>query len=107
MLILRSLCRWFPALRFLFVGIGYILLTIGGVVWFVCFPLTAYTLYVARQFPLTYFGIPFSPPFPLEFFLPPDMLPLLAPVCVGFTLFGLFTIYFNVRNLRRLRLGQI
>jgi hypothetical protein len=26
---------------------------------------------------------------------------------VGFTLLGLFTIYFNVRNLRRLRLGEI
>jgi hypothetical protein len=107
MLILRWLCRWFPALRLLFVGIGYLLLTIGGVVWCVCFPLTAYTLHVARQFPLPYFGISCSPPFPLDFFLPPDMQSLLVPVCGAFTLFGLFAIYFNVRNLRRLRLSQI
>ncbi|HEV3272653.1 MAG TPA: hypothetical protein VGZ93_10780 [Candidatus Methylacidiphilales bacterium] len=106
MLVLGWLCRWFPSLRWFFIGIGYVMLIIGGVVWFVCFPMTAYTLYVARQFPLTYFGIPFSPPFPLDFFLPPDMLPLLVPVCLAFTLFGLFTIYFNVRNLRRLKLGQ-
>jgi hypothetical protein len=107
MLILRTLCRWLPSLRWFFVGIGYVMLTLGGVVWFVCFPLTAYTLWVARQFPLPYFGIPFSLPFPLEFFLPPDMLPLLVPVCAAFTLYGLFVIYFNVRKLRRLRLGEI
>jgi hypothetical protein len=75
-------------------------------VWFVCFPLTAYTLDVSREFPLEYFGIPFSLPFPLEFFLPADMLPLLAPICGAFTLYGLFVIYFNVGNLRRLRRGE-
>ncbi len=87
-------------------GIGYVLLVFGGVVWFICFPLTAFTLRSSHEFPLTYFGIPFSLPFPLEFFLPPDMLMLLVPICLAFTLFGLFTIYFNVRNLRRLRLGM-
>ncbi len=86
--------------------VGYILMLIGGVVWFVCFPLTAYTLYVARQFPLTYFGIPTPPDEALDFWLPPDMQPLLGPVCLGFTLLGLFTLYFNVRKLRRLRLGE-
>ena len=105
MLILRWLCRWFPKLRFLFVGIGYIMLLIGGVIWFILFPLTVFTLKTAKVFPLTYFGIPFT--VETDMFLPPDMLPLLGGICVGFTLFGLFTIYFNVRSLRRLRLGQI
>ena len=105
MLILRTLCRWFPGLRFLFVGIGYVMLVIGGVVWFILFPLTVFTLKTAKVFPLTYFGIPFA--VQTDMFLPPDMLPLLGGICVGFTLFGLFTIYFNVRSLRRLRLGQI
>jgi hypothetical protein len=101
MFILRSLCRRFPALRFLFVGIGYILLVIGGVVWFILFPLTVFTLHSAKVFPLTYFGIPFA--VQTDMFLPPDMLPLLGGICAGFTFLGLFTIYFNVRNLRRLR----
>jgi hypothetical protein len=105
MLILRTLCRWFPKLRFLFVGIGYIMLLIGGAVWFILFPLTVFTLHFAKVFPMTYFGIPFA--VETDMFLPPDMLPLLGGLCVGFTFFGLFTIYFNVRNLRRLRLGQI
>src|SRR5277367_5110928 len=98
MLILRTLCRWFPKLRFLFVGIGYILLIIGGVIWFVLFPLTVFTLKTAKVFPLTYFGIPFA--VQTDMFLPPEMLPLLGGFCVGFMLLGLFTIYFNVRNLR-------
>ena len=106
MLILRTLCRWLPRLRFLFIGIGYVMLLIGGLVWFICFPLAAYTLHYFHQFPFDYFGIPFSLPFPLEFFLPQDMQPLLAPICGGFALYGLFVIYFNVRNLRRLRRGE-
>jgi hypothetical protein len=86
--------------------VGYILMLIGGLCWFICFPLTAYTLYVAQQFPLPYFGIhvPMTPA--LDFFLPPDMQPLLGPVCLAFTLFGMFSIYFNVRKLRRLRRGE-
>jgi hypothetical protein len=106
MLILRWLSRCFPSLRWFFAGIGYVLLLIGGVFWFICFPLTAYTLFVAREFPLTYFDIPFYPGFPVDFFLPPEMEPLLAPICLGFTLLGLFTLYFNVRNLRKLRRGK-
>jgi hypothetical protein len=104
MFVLRALCRWFPALRFLFVGVGYVMLLIGGVIWFICFPLTAYTLYFARVFPFRYFGVPFYAN--TEMFLPSDMEPLLAPICLGFTLSGLLTIYFNVRNLRRLRRGE-
>jgi len=92
-------------LRFLFVGIGYIMLLIGGVIWFIFFPLTVFTLKTAKVFPLTYFGIPFA--VQTDMFLPPDMLPLLGAFCVGFTFLGLLTLYFNVRNLRRLRLGQI
>jgi hypothetical protein len=106
MLILRALCRWFPGLRFLFVGIGYIMLVIGGVVWFICFPLTVYTLYVSGQFPLDYFGISVYLGFPLDFFLPRDMWRAVGGICAAFTLYGLFVIYFNVRNLRRLRLGE-
>ncbi|MEI9997869.1 MAG: hypothetical protein WDO13_01185 [Verrucomicrobiota bacterium] len=67
MLILRTLSRWFPGLRPLFAGIGYLLLLIGGVVWFVCFPLTAYTLYTAHEFPLDYFGISVWLGFPARF----------------------------------------
>jgi hypothetical protein len=102
---LGLLCRWFPALRMLWVGIGYALLIIGGLVWFVCFPLTAYTLYVARVFPLDYFGISVYLGFPLEFFLPKDLQPAIIPVCLGFTLYGLFLIYFETRKLRKLRRG--
>ncbi len=103
MLILRTLSRWFPGLRPLFAGIGYLLLLIGGVVWFVCFPLTAYTLYTAHEFPLDYFGISVWLGFPLDFFLPRELWPALVPGCLAFTLFGLVTIYRYFRNLRRLR----
>jgi hypothetical protein len=106
MLILRALSRWFPGLRWFFVGIGYLMMLIGGMVWFICFPLTVYTLYVAGQFPFDYFGISVNLGFPLEFFLPRDLWRAVGGVCVGFTLWGLCTIYFNVRNLRRLRLGE-
>jgi hypothetical protein len=82
------------------------MLIIGGEVWFVCFPLSAYTLYVARELPFDYFGVPFPLPFPWEAFLPADMVPSLIPICLGFTLYGLFLIYFNVRRLRKLRLGE-
>ena len=37
-LMLGWLSRCFPNLRFFFAGIGYVLLVIGGVVWFICFP---------------------------------------------------------------------
>ena len=100
------LCRWFPGLRLLWVGIGYVLLVAGGVVWFICFPLTARTLHEARQFPFEYFEVPFSLPFPLEFYLPADMLPRLEPVCEAFALYGLVLIYFNTRKLRRLRRAE-
>jgi hypothetical protein len=100
------LCRWFPALRVFWLAIGYVLLVIGGGVWFACFPLTAYSLYTAREFPFDYFGVPFQSGFPLEAFLPNDMVPLLIPVCLAFTLYGLFLIFFNVRNLRKLRRGE-
>ena len=93
----------FRALRLLF---GYTMLVIGGVSWFICFPLTAYTLYATRQFPFDYFGIPFSLPFPLEFFLPKAIQPAVGGVCLAFTLYGLFVIYFDVRKLRRLRRGE-
>jgi hypothetical protein len=86
--------------------LGYVGLLIGGVVWFVCFPLTAYTLYVADEFPLDYFGVHVYIGFPVDFFLPHDLWKAVAGICVGFTLYGLMTIYFNVRKLRRLRLRQ-
>jgi hypothetical protein len=93
----------FRAIR---VVIGYAMLLVGGVSWFICFPLTAYLLYSYREFPFTYFGVSFSLPVPLEEFVPRDMWPALAGVCVAFTLYGLFVIYFDVRKLRRLRLGE-
>ena len=103
---LRWLCRTFPSLRGFFVGIGYIMLTIGGEIWFFCFPLTAYTIYTAHEFPLPYFGIS-TPDFAaIDYYLPPTMYGPVGGMCAAFTLYGLFTIYFNVRKLRRLRLGE-
>lgn len=106
MTILRWLCRMLPVLKPLFLSAAYGLLVIGGVFWFICFPMTAYTLYVANQFPLDYFGVSVYLGFPLGFFLPPDMWKLLAPICAGFTLYGLVSIYFSVRDLRKLRRGE-
>jgi hypothetical protein len=104
MFVLRALCSWFPALRGLWLGIGYILLLIGGVFWFICFPLTAWTLYFYKEFPFRVFGVPFYAN--TEMFLPTDMEPLLAPICGGFALYGLVTIYTNVRQLRQLRRNE-
>jgi len=86
--------------------LGYIGLIIGGVVWFICFPLTAYTLYVADEFPLDYLGVPVYVGFPLDFWLPHDLWKAVGGICAAFTLYGLFVIYFNVRKLRRLRRGE-
>jgi hypothetical protein len=93
----------FRAIRLL---LGYVLLVVGGVSWFVCFPLTAWTLYYEHEFPFTYFGVSFELPFPLESFVPRDMWPALAGVCLAFTLYGMFVIYIDVRKLRRLRRGE-
>ncbi len=86
--------------------IGYTLLLVGGVVWFICFPLAAYTLYTTGEFPFDYFGLHVYIGFPLDFFLPRDMWKAVGWICDAFTLYGLFVIYFNVRKLRRLRLGE-
>jgi len=86
--------------------LGYVMLVTGGVSWFVCFPLTAYTLYSYHEFPFTYFGVPFTLPFPLEFFLPKDLWPALGGVCVAFTFYGMWVIFIDVRKLRRLRRGE-
>ncbi|HEX4139401.1 MAG TPA: hypothetical protein VHY09_03580 [Candidatus Methylacidiphilales bacterium] len=91
------------AIRLIF---GYIGLLLGGVVWFICFPLSVYTLNDSGQFPLDYFGIHVYLGFPLDFFLPKDMWRAVAGICAAFTLYGLVTIYFNVRKLRRLRRGE-
>ncbi len=72
-------------------------------VWFICFPLSVYTLSDSGQFPLDYFGVHVYLGFPLDFFLPKDMWRAVAGICAAFTLYGLVTIYFNVRKLRRLR----
>ena len=93
----------FRALRLI---VGYVGLLIGGVVWFICFPLSVYTLYQTGEFPLDYFGIHEYLGFPLDFFLPHDMWKAVAGLCAAFTLYGLVTIYFNVRKLRRLRRGE-
>jgi hypothetical protein len=91
----------FRAIRVLF---GYIGLIIGGVVWFICGPLTAYTLYVVKQFPFEYFGIDSSElPSSFEFFVPRDIQPAIGGICLAFTLYGLVIIYLNVRKLRILR----
>jgi hypothetical protein len=93
----------FRAIR---LGLGYAGLVVGGVVWFICFPLAAYTLYTANEFPFDYFGVHVYIGFPLDFFLPRDMWPAVGGICDAFTLYGLFVIYFNVRKLRRLRRGE-
>jgi hypothetical protein len=106
MFVLRALCRWFPALRPFWVGIGYVLLLMAGGVWFLCFPLTAYTLYVSNEFPLAYFG-DFSASDPgFNFWIPDDMRRPLGGVCIAFTIYGLFVFYFNVRKLRQLRRNE-
>ena len=106
MFLLRLLDRWFPSLRALWVAIGYLMLLMAGVIWFICFPLTVYTLYVGDQFPLDYFGISVYLGFPLDFFLPRDLWQGVGAICIGFTFYGMVVIYFNVRNLRRLRRGE-
>ncbi len=92
------------ALRLIF---GYAGLLVGGVLWFICFPLTAYTLYVAGQFPFDYFDVHVYLGFPLDFWLPEDMWKAVGGICAAFTLYGLFVIYFNVRKLRRIRRREI
>jgi hypothetical protein len=91
------------AIRLVF---GYAGLLVGGVVWFICFPLSAYTLYAAGVFPLDYFGVSVYLGFPLDFFLPREMWRAVGGICAAFTLYGLFVIYFNVRKLRRLRRNE-
>ncbi len=103
---LTWLCRTFPSLLGLWLAVGYALLLVGGLIWFVCFPLTAYTLFAGHEFPLAYFGVPIPEDVALAYYLPAEMRGPLAGVCAAFTLYGLFPIYFNVRKLRRLRLGQ-
>jgi hypothetical protein len=105
-MILRWLCHTFPSLRFLWVGTWYGMLVVGGVVWFVCFPLTAYTLYVANEFPLAYFGVLTAGEPAVDFWLPEDLRRPVGGVCVAFAIYGLFVIYFNVRRLRKLRRGE-
>ena len=83
------------------------MLIVGGEVWFVCFPLTAYTLYVAREFPLAYFGVFEASDPGFNYWMPENMRGPVAGLCVGFTCLGMSTIYFNVAKLRRLRRGEI
>ena len=106
MLILRKLCRWFPSLRWFFVGIGYLMLFIGGEVWFFCFPLTAYTLHVAHEFPLAYFGVFEASDPGFNYWISESMRGPIGGLCAAFAFAGMFAIYFNVRNLRRLRRGE-
>jgi hypothetical protein len=91
----------FRAIRVVF---GYIGLIMGGIVWFVCGPLAAYTLWATKQFPFDYFGLDSSSlPSSLEFFLPKEIQPAVGGICLAFTLYGLVIIYLNVRKLRILR----
>ncbi len=106
MFLLRLLCRWFPSLRGLWVGIGYLLLVIAFLVWFLCFPLTAYTLYMANEFPLAYFKVFTASDPGVNYWLPEDMRRPLGGVCVAFTIYGLFVFYFNVKKLGQLRRGE-
>ena len=87
-------------------SIGYIMLLMAGCIWFICFPLTAYTLYKANEFPLAYFGVFTASDPGFNYWMPQEMREPIAGLCLGFALYGLFVIYFNVRNLRRLRLGE-
>lgn len=93
-------------MRGFFVGIGYMMLIIGGEVWFVCCPLTAYTLYEKREFPLAYFGVSDYNDPGFDYWMPDSMRAPLGGLAAAFALYGLFTIYFNVRRLRKLRLGE-
>ncbi len=103
---LRWLSRKIPSLKWLFISIGYLMLFVGGLVWFLCFPLTAYTLYVSNEFPLAYFGVFASGDPAVDYWLPSDMRRPVGGLCAAFTLYGLFTIYFNVRKLRKWRRGE-
>jgi glycerol-3-phosphate acyltransferase PlsY len=106
MFLLRLLCRWFPSLRIVWVAMGWMLLLMAALVWFVCFPLTAYTLYVSNEFPLAYFGL-FNASDPgFNYWIPDDMRKPLGGVCVAFSLYGMFVFYFNTRNLLRLQRGE-
>jgi hypothetical protein len=102
---LRALCCNFPSLKWLFVAIGYLMLFVGGEVWFLCFPLTAYTLYATNEFPLAYFGVLTTGDVAVDFWLPSDMRKPVGGICVAFTLYGLVTLYINVRKMRDLRRG--
>ena len=73
MFILRLLCQWFPALRGLWAGIGYLMLILAGLVWFICFPLTVYTLYMSNEFPLAYFNVSQASDPGINYWLPDDM----------------------------------
>lgn len=104
--LLRALCRWFPSLRIVWLVIGYMMLIFAGVIWFTCFPLTAYTLYKTNEFPLAYFGVFTASDPGFNYWMPQDMREPVGGLCIGFALYGLFVLYFNVRNLRRLRRGK-
>ena len=105
-MILRALCRWFPSLRVVWLTIGYAMLLVAGFIWFVCFPLTAYTIYVSDEFPLAYFGVLTASDPGFNYWMPEEMRKPVGGLCVAFALYGLFVIFSNVRNLRRLRLGE-
>jgi hypothetical protein len=96
MWLVKRLCERFPSCRNVFIGLGYFALIFLGAVWFLNFPLAAYTLYVSHRYPLDYLGIggpsKDSPPEAIFF-----------PVALIFTALGIGMIYFAANALRSLR----
>ena len=59
------------------------MLILGAEVWFICFPLTAYTLYVAREFPLAYFGVFEASDPGFNYWIPDSMRGPIGGLCVA------------------------
>jgi hypothetical protein len=95
---LRWLCQSFPAYRTVFIGVWYALFLPMAAAWGVCFPGAAIFLYFFDAHPLSTKLSQFGP------------LGITKGIFLAFslaiTVAGLVAIYFNVREIRKLRLGN-
>src|ERR1700682_5123616 len=96
---IRWLCERFPANRKQFIWLGYILLLLGGLFWFICFPLLAFTLFFYDKFPADLIGgvDPNRPSLPKHGMM---------IVSAAMTVVGLVILYFSIRDLKRLSVGK-
>jgi len=97
MKILRWLCEIFPTYRKVFIWTWYALSLPFLLAWAICFPGTAILLYCFDSHPINTRIPRFEP-------LDVTKGTFLA-FCLAVTVAGLVAIYFNVKALRRLRLG--